>query len=203
MKRLVGTLFLVFAPLAAAGFDAASANRLAESRACRECDLSGLDLSGARLWKAELAGANLSGADLSRANLGNANLSGADLSGAVLTKTYLTQANLGDARLTGADLSQAILTDAPMVPPPVNRDYPAKVIVDLEVVEKEIKTALRTQASPRHVPDLIVVAPELPRTKSNKLVELAVTDVINGREVRNRDALANPDSLDWFKALVP
>jgi acetoacetyl-CoA synthetase len=72
-----------------------------------------------------------------------------------------------------------------------------------ESVEKEIKTALRTQASPRHVPDLIVVAPELPRTKSNKLVELAVTDVINGREVRNRDALANPDSLDWFKALVP
>ena len=72
-----------------------------------------------------------------------------------------------------------------------------------ELVEKEIKTALRNQASPRHVPDLIVVAPELPRTKSNKLVELAVTDVINGREVRNRDALANPDSLDWFKGLVP
>jgi acetoacetyl-CoA synthetase len=55
------------------------------------------------------------------------------------------------------------------------------------------------QASPRHVPDLIVVAPELPRTKSNKLVELAVGDVINGREVRNRDALANPLALDWFK----
>lgn len=72
-----------------------------------------------------------------------------------------------------------------------------------ENLEKEIKSALRTQASPRHVPDLIVVAPELPRTKSNKLVELAVTDVINGREVRNRDALANPDSLDWFKGLVP
>ena len=72
-----------------------------------------------------------------------------------------------------------------------------------ESVEKEIKGALRTQASPRHVPDLIVVAPELPRTKSNKLVELAVTDVINGREVRNRDALANPDSLDWFKGLLP
>lgn len=72
-----------------------------------------------------------------------------------------------------------------------------------ELVEKEIKTALRTQASPRHVPDLIVIAPELPRTKSNKLVELAVTDVINGREVRNRDALANPDSLDWFKGLMP
>jgi acetoacetyl-CoA synthetase len=70
-----------------------------------------------------------------------------------------------------------------------------------EEVAKEIKKALRDQASPRHVPDKIVVAPELPRTKSNKLVELAVTDVINGREVRNRDALANPNSLDWFKDL--
>ena len=67
--------------------------------------------------------------------------------------------------------------------------------------EKEIKSALRTKASPRHVPDKIIVAPELPRTKSNKLVELAVTDVINGREVRNRDALANPEALDWFKQL--
>ncbi|MEI9907761.1 MAG: acetoacetate--CoA ligase [Actinomycetota bacterium] len=66
----------------------------------------------------------------------------------------------------------------------------------------EIKVALRTQASPRHVPDRILVAPELPRTKSNKLVELAVGDVINGREVRNRGALANPEALDWFKSSV-
>lgn len=70
-----------------------------------------------------------------------------------------------------------------------------------EDVAKEVKKALRDQASPRHVPDKIIVAPELPRTKSNKLVELAVTDVINGREVRNRDALANPGALDWFKDL--
>ena len=69
-------------------------------------------------------------------------------------------------------------------------------------LEKAIKSALRNQASPRHVPDLIIAAPELPRTKSNKLVELAVTDVINGRAVRNRDALANPDSLDWFKSFA-
>lgn len=68
-------------------------------------------------------------------------------------------------------------------------------------VAKDVKKALRDQASPRHVPDKIIVAPELPRTKSNKLVELAVTDVINGREVRNRDALANPGALDWFKDL--
>ncbi|MFM8621286.1 MAG: acetoacetate--CoA ligase [Candidatus Nanopelagicaceae bacterium] len=70
-----------------------------------------------------------------------------------------------------------------------------------EEVAKEIKKVLKDQASPRHVPDKIIVAPELPRTKSNKLVELAVTDVINGREVRNRDALANPNALDWFKNL--
>lgn len=67
--------------------------------------------------------------------------------------------------------------------------------------EKEIKSALRSQASPRHVPDLVLVAPALPRTKSNKLVELAVTDVINGREVRNSDSLANPETLNWFKSL--
>ena len=65
-------------------------------------------------------------------------------------------------------------------------------------LEKSIRNALRTKASPRHVPDKIIVVPELPRTKSNKLVELAVTDVINGRTVRNLDALANPDALNWF-----
>lgn len=65
--------------------------------------------------------------------------------------------------------------------------------------EQAVRSALRTQASPRHVPDLIMVAPALPRTKSNKLVELAVTDVVNGREVRNLDSLANPQALDWFK----
>ena len=68
-------------------------------------------------------------------------------------------------------------------------------------LKKEIKSALRDQASPRHVPDKMLATPELPRTKSNKLVELAVTDVINGREVRNKDALANPNALDWFKSL--
>ena len=67
-----------------------------------------------------------------------------------------------------------------------------------EDLRSRIKNALRNQASPKHVPDLMIAAPELPRTKSNKLVELAVTDVINGREVRNRDALANPAALDWF-----
>lgn len=76
----------------------------------------------------------------------------------------------------------------------MSRDY--ELTNDLR---NRLKTALRNHASPKHIPDLILTAPELPRTKSNKLVELAVTDVINGREVRNRDALANPAALDWFE----
>ena len=75
----------------------------------------------------------------------------------------------------------------------------AKFTEDLAL---QIKKALKEEASPRHVPDKILVAPELPRTKSNKLVELAVTDVINGREVRNVDALSNPAALNWFKNLA-
>lgn len=70
-----------------------------------------------------------------------------------------------------------------------------KLSLDLE---QKIKSTLRNEASPRHVPDKIVVAPELPRTKSNKLVELAVTDTINGRPVRNQNSLANPAALMWF-----
>ena len=58
-----------------------------------------------------------------------------------------------------------------------------------------ISAAVRTGCSPRHVPRLIVAVDELPRTRSGKLVELAVGDVVNGREVRNVEALANPEAL--------
>jgi acetoacetyl-CoA synthetase len=51
------------------------------------------------------------------------------------------------------------------------------------------------------VPARIVAVDDLPRTRSNKLAELAVADVIHGREVRNREALANPESLDAFRDL--
>lgn len=64
---------------------------------------------------------------------------------------------------------------------------------------ESIRIALRTKASPRHVPKLIVQAPGLPRTKTGKLAELAFADVINGENVRNTTALENPESIDWFK----
>ena len=68
---------------------------------------------------------------------------------------------------------------------------------------KAIKTNLRTKASPRHVPALIYAAPDLPKTLNGKKVESAVTNIVNGRKVTNRDALSNPESLDFFEKMLP
>ncbi|HVQ17476.1 MAG TPA: acetoacetate--CoA ligase, partial [Actinomycetes bacterium] len=65
-----------------------------------------------------------------------------------------------------------------------------------------IKRLLRENCSPRHVPARIVAVTDLPRTRSNKLAELAVADVVHGREVRNVEALANPESLALFRDLA-
>jgi acetoacetyl-CoA synthetase len=62
----------------------------------------------------------------------------------------------------------------------------------------QIKLALKQKASPRHVPSLIIQAPDFPRTKSNKLVEIAVANAINKVANTNLGAIANPESLDWF-----
>jgi len=63
---------------------------------------------------------------------------------------------------------------------------------------EEIRGALRTRRSPRHVPRVIEAVPEVPRTLSGKLAELAVADAVNGRPVRDLSGVANPASLDWF-----
>ncbi|MCC7008894.1 MAG: acetoacetate--CoA ligase [Acidobacteria bacterium] len=68
-------------------------------------------------------------------------------------------------------------------------------------LRRRIVDVIRQQASPRHVPQRIVAVADLPRTMSGKLVELAVRRVIHGEPVPNRDALANPDSLDLFRDL--
>ena len=65
----------------------------------------------------------------------------------------------------------------------------------------QIKLALKQKASPRHVPALVMQAPDFPRTKSNKLVEIAVANAINKVANTNLGALANPESLDWFTNL--
>jgi acetoacetyl-CoA synthetase len=68
-----------------------------------------------------------------------------------------------------------------------------------DAVQAEMRTLLRANASPRHVPARFAQVTEIPRTRSNKISELAVADVVNGREVRNTEALANPESLLQYK----
>ena len=69
-----------------------------------------------------------------------------------------------------------------------------------DALQAEIRRRLRVNASPRHVPALIVAVTDVPRTRSNKISELAVADVVNGREVRNTEALANPEALAQYSA---
>jgi acetoacetyl-CoA synthetase len=68
-------------------------------------------------------------------------------------------------------------------------------------LDKRIKTALRTELTPRHVPAKVVACPEVPRTISGKITEIAVRDLIHGRPVKNAEALANPAALDFFGGL--
>jgi acetoacetyl-CoA synthetase len=74
------------------------------------------------------------------------------------------------------------------------------VILD-DDLEKRIRLKIRTGCSPRHVPARIVAVADIPRTKSGKITELAVRDVVHGREVKNREALANPQALELFRDL--
>ncbi len=68
-------------------------------------------------------------------------------------------------------------------------------------LENKIKKVLRENASPRHVPAIIMEAPDIPYTLNMKKVEMAVTNLINGRPVLNRDALINPESLDYYEKI--
>ena len=72
-----------------------------------------------------------------------------------------------------------------------------------EELKNKIRRSLRENASPRHVPALIMEAPDIPYTFNMKKVEVAVTNIINGKPVLNRDALANPESLDYFEKILP
>jgi acetoacetyl-CoA synthetase len=64
-----------------------------------------------------------------------------------------------------------------------------------------IKSKIKKNCSPKHVPSIIIKVPEIPRTKSGKIVELAVKKVINGEELNNLEAISNPESLNFFKDL--
>ena len=64
---------------------------------------------------------------------------------------------------------------------------------------KEIKLVIRRECTPRHVPAKILEVGDIPRTKSGKIVEISVRDIVHGREIKNKESLANPDALEFFK----
>lgn len=68
-------------------------------------------------------------------------------------------------------------------------------------LKADIRARVRMACTPRHVPAVIARVDDLPRTRSNKLVELAVADAVHGRPVRNTEAIANPEAIDAIVAL--
>ncbi|QJD70556.1 acetoacetate--CoA ligase [Marinobacterium sp. LSUCC0821] len=75
------------------------------------------------------------------------------------------------------------------------------VELDDQLIAK-IKTTIRSNTTPRHVPSIIKTVADIPRTKSGKIVELAVRNVVMGAPVKNVESLANPEALDNFKNIV-
>ena len=68
-------------------------------------------------------------------------------------------------------------------------------------LEEKIKLNIRQNCSPKHVPSIIIECPEIPKTKSGKIVEIAVRKILNGEKINNLEAIANPGSLEFFKNL--
>ena len=98
----------------------------------------------------------------------------------------------------------------------IGQDWPPNKPIDVRVVlfvqlreglqiddrlAARIKQQIRSNTSPHHVPDKIVQVAEIPRTRSGKIVELAVRDVVHGREVKNLESLANPAALKLYSDL--
>ena len=94
----------------------------------------------------------------------------------------------------------------------IGQDYKDDVRVILFVTTKNheelndekikfIKSRIRKNCSPKHVPTIIIKVPEIPRTKSGKIVELAVRQVVNGEKINNKEAIANPQALKFFENL--
>jgi len=70
-----------------------------------------------------------------------------------------------------------------------------------ESLSEQIRDRIRQNTTPRHVPARVIQVSDIPRTRSGKIVELAVQRIIDGEPARNRDALANPEALDLFVGL--
>ncbi|MCP3973405.1 MAG: acetoacetate--CoA ligase, partial [bacterium] len=121
--------------------------------------------------------------------------------------------NPGGVRIGTAEIYRQVeKIDAVMESLVIGQDWQGDTRVVLFVVLREgvtldaaledtIRKTIRADATPRHVPARIVQVPDIPRTKSNKIVELAVRDIVHGRPIKNREALLNPEALDHFANL--
>ena len=78
---------------------------------------------------------------------------------------------------------------------------PGQILTD--DLKERIRRSLREEASPKHVPALVIVVPDIPYTFNMKKVETAVANILNDRPVTNSDALSNPESLEFFRGLLP
>ena len=70
-----------------------------------------------------------------------------------------------------------------------------------EKLVSRLKLQIKKNASPRHVPNKVIAVKDIPRTKSGKIVELEVKNKIEGNRIKNKEALANQEVLDYFKNL--
>ena len=121
--------------------------------------------------------------------------------------------NPGGVRIGTAEISRQVeQLDAVLEAIVVGQEWEGDVRVVLFVVLREglelnealvheIKAQIRAGATPRHVPQVVLAVADIPRTRSGKITELAVRDIIHGREVKNVEALANPEALDCFRDL--
>ena len=80
------------------------------------------------------------------------------------------------------------------------------VLRDSETLDDDltqrIRQRVRQNCSPRHMPAKVIAVTDIPRTKSGKITELAVRDIVHGRDVKNKEALANPEALELYRDLA-
>jgi acetoacetyl-CoA synthetase len=136
---------------------------------------------------------------------------------AIITGRSDATINRGGVRMGTSELYRSVLrlsdvVDALVVDVPAGDGSRMTLFVVLrdgaaldDGLEAEIRRRIREDCSPRHVPDAVVAAPEIPRTLSGKILEVPVKRILMGAptdEVASRDSLANPDALDWFAGLA-
>jgi len=124
-----------------------------------------------------------------------------------------TTLNPGGVRIGTSEIYQQVenvdfITEGLVVGQNYNNDIRIVLFIttkdNIEIDEEKIKLIklkIRKNCSPKHVPSIIIKVPEIPRTRSGKIVELAVKKIINGEELNNLEAISNPDSLNFFKDL--